>query len=226
MTDAAKQISKAFAVGPVLRGYIQGKLRTDPIFDEGLRSLLGCKGNLLDLGCGFGLFGLWLRVHGFTNSYFGFDLSEWKVATGNEVAKKMGFQNYTLEIGNITNCDYGNATYITVFDVIHYLKPKQQEQLFDRLADAAHSGATVLIRSGIRNCGWRSAVTIAHEWWTRISGWIRGGDLNFPTRESLQAAFELRRCMIETQPLWGSTPFSSHLFKIRKMDGKFSHLPK
>jgi len=224
MTDAPEQIATAFTVGPVLRGYIRGKLKTDPVFQEGLRSLVGCRGNLLDLGCGFGLFGLWLRVHGFNNSYSGFDLSEWKVVNGNKAAEKMGLQNYSLKVGNITDCDYGNAAFIAVFDVIHYLDTKQQVQLFDRLADAANSGATVLIRSGIRGCGWRSSVTIAHEWWTRISGWIRGGDLNFPTCESLLTAFRLRNCMIEPKPLWGSTPFSSHLFKIQRNDGVFSHL--
>jgi hypothetical protein len=216
MTDVAKEIATAFAVGPFFQGYIRGKLRTDPVFDEGLRALRECDGKIVDLGCGFGLFGLWAGKHGLENPYSGYDLSSWKIEAGRRAARALGFQNYSLEVENMTASDLEGAGLIVAFDVIHYLDSRQQNELFDRLARAAQRGSIVLIRTGVRGCGWRTSVTIAHEWWTRLSGWIRGGHLNFPTREGLVAAFEARDCDVIHRPLWGGTPFSSHLFKIRR----------
>ena len=216
MSKAAQEIALAVAGSPWLRGYVRGKLKTDPVFNEGLLALRGCDGLIADLGCGLGLFGLWARQHGFENSYSGCDLSRWKIEAGQQAADKMGLSRYELRVGDMLSFDFGGSDLVLAFDVIHYLDSQDQEQLYDRLAAAARSGSTVLIRTGVMDCGWRTAVTLAHEWWTRVSRWIRGGHVNFPPRETLVSAFELRGCSVEHRPLWGSTPFSSHIFKVRR----------
>jgi cyclopropane fatty-acyl-phospholipid synthase-like methyltransferase len=216
MSKAAQEIASAVTTGPWLKGYVRGKLNTDPVFNQGLVALCGCDGSIADLGCGLGLFGLWARKHGFENPYSGCDLSRWKIEAGQQAAQKMGLSHYALRVGDMSSFDIGDAALVLAFDVIHYLDSQAQVRLYERLAQVAQSGSTVLIRTGVMGCGWRTAVTLAHEWWTRASRWIQGGRVNFPQSEVIVSAFETRDCSVEQRPLWGRTPFSSHLFEIRR----------
>jgi len=103
---------------------------------------------------------------------------------------------------------------VCMFDVLHYLKPEDQQRMLHRLAEAAEQGSLVLIRSALKGAGWRYVATLLEEWWTRATGWIRGGEINFPTRKQIVDVFEGRGLQTEVFPLWGCTPFASHLVKI------------
>ena len=55
-------------------------------------------------------------------------------------------------------------------------------------------------------------VTLAQEFWTRWSGWIPStAPIEFPSIEEIVAPFEAAGCRCEVGPLWGRTPFNSHL---------------
>lgn len=209
----ARLISEGVGGGRWLQGYIRGKLLSDPVFDEALRAIQGVEGPLVDLGCGLGLFGLWIHAHGQGIDYRGCDLGGWKIAAGNKAAKDKGY-SMTLSEGNLLDFPLEDARVICVFDILHYLSMDQQEVLLIRLAAKARTGTLVLIRNGVRDCGWRSCMTLLEEWWTRATGWIRGGSINFPLLSHLVEFFEGEGCFVEAKPLWGKTPFSSYWLKI------------
>jgi SAM-dependent methyltransferase len=210
----ATKIASAFDGGRWLKGYIRGKLLADPVFDEGLSAILEKGGDVTDLGCGLGLLGLWLKSHGYGGKYRGCDLGGWKISAGNLAVERLGFADSELHEGDLADFSLGNSGTICAFDILHYLPEEVQEVLLRRLATAARSGSLVLIRNGVRGCGWRSSVTLAEEWWTRASGWIRGGTINFPELGRLRELFEEEGCCVEAKPLWGKTPFSSYWLKI------------
>lgn len=212
-TALATQIATSFKGGRWLRGYIRGKLLADPVFQEGLTAIKE-KGGVMDLGCGLGLFGLWLKSHGHAGSYEGCDLGGWKIIAGNEAARRLGLGEFKLYEGDLTDFPLRESGTICAFDILHYLPDEVQERLLHRLAMAARSGAQVLIRNGVRGCGWRSSVTLFEEWWTRASGWIQGGKINFPELARVVEIFEAEGCCVEAKPLWGKTPFSSYWLKI------------
>jgi O-methyltransferase involved in polyketide biosynthesis len=101
-----------------------------------------------------------------------------------------------------------------MIDVLHYLDADDQQRMLFRLAEAAEEGSLILIRTALRGTGWRYTATLIEEWWTRATGWIRGGQINFPTREEILGVFEDRGLRAEISPLWGKTPFASYLVKI------------
>jgi hypothetical protein len=103
---------------------------------------------------------------------------------------------------------------VCLFDVLHYLDKADQERMTTRLADAARSGSLILIRTALRSAGWRYWMTLLEEKWTRLSGWIRGGKINFPSREEITASFSRHGLNPQIIPLWGKTPFASHLIVI------------
>jgi SAM-dependent methyltransferase len=210
----AVKIAQAFKTGRWLRGYIQGKLLADPIFDRTCEVIPKQGASVTDLGCGLGLLGLWLQAHGHRVLYSGCDLGGWKIQEGRLAALRLGYEGITLHECDMMQFPLGNADVVCAFDVLHYLPNELQEQLVCRLAEAARGGSLVLVRNGMRGCGWRSLVTLLEEWWTRCSGWIGGGEINFPERTSLVAAFERAGCSVKAQPLWGRTPFSSYLLQV------------
>jgi SAM-dependent methyltransferase len=219
MSEAPERIAEAIGGGRWLRGYVRGKLTADPVFGAARKALAGCRGPVVDLGCGLGLNGLWLHQHGIVAPYRGCDLAEWKIMAGRHAAARLGAEDFRLEVADMTNFPWEDAAAVCAFDVLHYLGAEAQRDLVRRLAGAAAGGAVVLVRTGVRGAGWRSAVTLAEEWWTRASGWIRGGRVNFPRLVDLQADFESAGCRVETRPLWGRTPFSSYWLEITAWRG-------
>ncbi|MFZ9932824.1 MAG: methyltransferase domain-containing protein [Chthoniobacterales bacterium] len=214
MSESAGTIAEAIGGGRWLRGYVRGKLGCDPVFEAGRAVVERVGGPVTDLGCGLGLFGLWLRQHGCKASYRGCDLADWKIASGCRAAERLGYTDFRLQTADLAVFPVEEARVVCAFDVIHYLDGPGQEALVGRLAAAARQGSTILVRTGVRGCGWRSAVTGLEEWWTRASGWIRGGQINFPRLGDLQQSFIRAGCRVDLKPLWGRTLFSSHWLEV------------
>lgn len=216
MNEAADKIAEAVGDGRWLRGYVRGKLGSDPVFEAGRAVVEKLGGPVTDLGCGLGLFGLWLQARGCEVAYRGCDLAGWKVASGQRAASRLGAANFSLVAADMISFPLDGARVVCAFDVIHYLDDAGQSAMVHRLAAAVHGGSTVLVRTGVRGCGWRSAVTRMEEWWTRASGWIRGGQINFPRLEDLREWFTASGCRVEARPLWGGTLFSSHWLEVTR----------
>jgi SAM-dependent methyltransferase len=197
-----------------LRGYIKGKLRGDPVFAAAVEAVGRLSLPVVDLGCGLGLFGLWLRAHGHGFPYRGCDLGGWKITAGNRAAGRLGFTDFALEEADMCSFPLEGPAVVCTFDVIHYLPVPVQHSFAARLADAARNGSVVLMRTGVRGCGWRTGATLVEEGWTRATGWIRGGRVNFPQLGALVRVFENEGCLVECRPLWGRTPFSSHWLEV------------
>jgi SAM-dependent methyltransferase len=214
VSAATDTIAAAVGGGRWLRGYVRGKLGSDPVFEAGRAVVERVGGPVVDLGCGLGLFGLWLRQHGLRTPYRGCDLGVWKIEAGRRAAERLRCGDFRLEAAEMAGFPLEGAGVICAFDVIHYLDAAGQAVLVERLIEASRAGGTVLIRTGVRGCGWRSAVTRVEEWWTRASGWIRGGAINFPQLEDLRGRFATAGCRVEARPLWGNTPFSSHWLEV------------
>lgn len=214
MKEPIGKIVKALGGSPWFQGYVRGKLGHDPVFEEARQAVAQVGGPVIDLGCGAGIFGLWLGVHGFDGSYRGYDLGRWKIEAGLEAAQSLRLQSYGLEVADMTKVSLEPAAIICAFDVLHYLDAERQREFLESLAAAARGGAVLLVRTGVSGCGWRTAATVGEEYVTRLSGWIRGGVINFPRLEALLEFFEEQGCSVESRPLWGGTPFSSYWLKV------------
>jgi len=216
--QAAREISRAFPVSRWTKGYIKSKLLTDPVFEAALEKLRDRSGTVVDLGCGLGLLAFWLRRHGNDQRVVGYEQSDWKVAAGMEAARRLEYLGIDLRRGNMLDADLSGADVVCAFDVLHYLEHAQQREFLKKLAGAARSGSLVVVRTGVRGSGWRSWLTVLEEVGTRVVGWIRGGAVNFPTIEQLETSFLEEGCSMQSRPLWGRTPFSSHWLVIERID--------
>jgi hypothetical protein len=73
----------------------------------------------------------------------------------------------------------------------------------------------LLLRDCPRDKNLRYWITYLAERLGQMALWNLAGKLYYPSRESIVAAFADRRFSLTIAPLWGGTPFNSHLFILR-----------
>lgn len=220
MEDAfsRKQIARSYGSSRWVRGYVSGKLALDPVFQVARRIIARRNRQVVDLGCGLGILGICIRTSGITLKYKGTDPEPWKINAAKQSMRYFGFEEVAYEVTDALRTTIPTGATVCLFDVLHYLDEADQERMTTRLADAARSGSLVLIRTALRGTGWRYWMTLLEEKWTRLSGWIRGGEINFPSRKGITAAFSRHGLNPQIVPLWGKTPFASHLVIVSPPD--------
>lgn len=190
-----------------MRGYVAGKLRSDPVascvLEIGKGSPLGA---VADVGCGRGQLGVLLLEAGVATSVAGWDWDEEKIAAATRAARGLDahFEQGDVRTHAISECDT-----VLLVDVLHYLSPADQDALLARAAAAARTH--IFVRELDPDRGWRSAVTRLQESITTGFGYNKGEKLVFRTIAALTAPLVRAGWCTSVVPAWGSTPFSNVL---------------
>jgi 2-polyprenyl-3-methyl-5-hydroxy-6-metoxy-1,4-benzoquinol methylase len=208
-----RRIAARFPWPPSLWCYVIGKLALDPAYRAVLEHLRGSSRPIVDVGCGLGLLAHYLRDHGCQASFVGCDLDARKIALAAAATRRGRLANVSFRCADAADALHGPAD-VVLLDVLHYLDAGRQRRLLERLAARVASGeGRVIIRTTPRERSWRYGATVLEEYWTRLSRWIPvGGAINFPSRDAVLAPFLVAGCRCDVRPLWGCTPFNSHLF--------------
>ena len=103
-----------------------------------------------------------------------------------------------------------------MLDVLHYFSDEDQQQLLRKIAASIALQGVALIRLALNEPNWRFAATKAEEWFVHFTRWIPVHGGNFPTRDEVTLPFAQEGLDVEVRPMWGWTPFNSHLFTIRR----------
>ena len=198
-----------------LRHYVSSKLRSDPVFAAAFELLSGSHEPILDVGCGVGLLGFYLRERGLEMPVIGVDTDGRKIRQGIAAAKQRyrGVEFIEQDARKQLPAFAGN---VALLDVLHYLAPADQATLLGELASRTAPGAQLLLRDAPREPTPRFWMTYAGEIFAQTISWNIGAPLNFPTRESIDAAFGAGEFTREERPAWGGTPFNNRLFVFRR----------
>ena len=195
--------------GRWLQGYVRGKLRSDRVYGAAFELLKNSPLPVLDVGCGIGLLGCYLREHGFAATVAGFDLDAGKIAKARRAtASYAGLEFHAADAASHT----GQRGNVVILDVLQYLDAAQQQALLGRLAAAVPSGGCCVIRATPRDASWRFRVTRFEDWFVRKVGWMNSEPRHYSSAEEVCAPFLALGFTCEVRPLWGRTPFNSHLF--------------
>lgn len=198
------------------QGYVRGKLIHDPAFAAVSALLLDAAAALpvLDLGCGMGLLGQWLREHGYRGDYLGVDHDMRKIIAGRNAA--CGLRSPPdLRAGDLAALPPW-CGHVVLLDVLHYLDRDDQHALLAAAADRLAGDGLLLIRSVLRDASWRYRVTLAEERMLAFAGWMRTPARHVPTRAELESALKDAGLSAAARPLWGRTPFNSWLLVARR----------
>lgn len=198
-----------------LRHYVSSKLRSDPVFVAAFDVLKDSTEPILDVGCGVGLLGFYLRERGLGATVLGLDTDRRKIQQG--VIASQNYRDIELiqhDVRRPLPVFRGN---IAVLDVVHYLAPSDQQALLAALATRVAPGGSLLLRDAPRESSARFWLTYAGERFAQTISWNIGAPLHFPTRESIYAAFREEEFTHEERPAWGGTPFNNRLFIFSRL---------
>jgi len=175
--------------GKFVEQFVYWKLKSDPMF-ETLDSVVPRQGQILDLGCGYGLATHWLACFTDQRNFHGMDYDEDKIRVARRTAP--GHPRIRFEVGDILEVEYPPSDVVLLLDVLHYWQPGKQQAILEKARRALRPGGRLILRDGMR------AESAAHErvtFWEKIATRIghnqtREG-LNFLTLAELEEA--LRR---------------------------------
>jgi len=196
------------------RRYARGKLTWDPLFEAAVPLLATSTRPLLDIGCGLGLLGQYLRECGSHAAYLGVDPDGAKIdeARAAAIAGAPGFDFAMLDAASLPPVS-GD---VALIDVLHYLPEDRQQQALANAASRVAPGGTLVIRNVLRDASWRFRVTVAEERFLAALGWMRFATGHFPRREDIETPLVALGFDVRVEPLWGGTPFNSYLIVARR----------
>jgi 2-polyprenyl-3-methyl-5-hydroxy-6-metoxy-1,4-benzoquinol methylase len=211
--NACARVATQFS-SPWLRNYVRSKLRSDRIYPAAYDLLGRSAEPILDVGCGVGLLGFYLRERACRQPILGLDLDTRKIRYGATIAAgryrdiELRFQNIEAQLPDFR----GN---VALFDVLHYLPQRAQGALLARLAERVAPGGVLIIRDALREMRPRYWTTWLAEKFAQTISWNVDTALHFPSRRSIDDVFdaEFQR---ESRPLWGASPFNNHIFIFRR----------
>jgi 2-polyprenyl-3-methyl-5-hydroxy-6-metoxy-1,4-benzoquinol methylase len=198
-----------------LRHYVRSKLRRDRIYQTAYDLLRFSAAPILDVGCGVGLLGFYLRERDFQQPVLGLDLDARKIRYGAQIAAGH-YRDIDLRFHDAAKTVPDFSGNVALFDVLHYLPPQRQSALLTQLAGRVTPGGLLIIRDCPRDAGARYWMTWLAEKFAQTISWNLDTALHFPSRASINDVFNAADFERESRPLWGTSPFNNHIFIFRR----------
>jgi SAM-dependent methyltransferase len=105
------------------------------------------KSRVLDIGCGFGLFGCYFSALHPEISYCGFDLNPRRVAMARKAASKLGLKNATFHCGDARQLDIDDQfDAIMMLDLMHHINDDSKRILVKTCADHLAADGRLIIK--------------------------------------------------------------------------------
>ncbi|MFZ2492339.1 MAG: class I SAM-dependent methyltransferase [Thermoanaerobaculia bacterium] len=205
--DVAVRIARRFD-SRFLRGYVVAKLIIDPMYEAVLARVAGSPAPIVDVGCGIGLVGLFLREHGVGVPVTGVDFDRRKVEAGRKAVAQ--YPDVELRVGDARDPLPRTGT-VLLLDVLHYFSGDEQRAI---LRNAAVAADAVIVRDAIRDSSWRYRATALTETFARAVFWLKAERLNFLSLEEIAESFV--GFEVETIPMYGRTPFNNYMLVFRR----------
>ncbi|HEX8898172.1 MAG TPA: class I SAM-dependent methyltransferase [Chthoniobacterales bacterium] len=200
---------------PWLRSYVRNKLRSDRIYPAAYHLLGRSAEPILDVGCGVGLLGFYLRERACAQPILGLDRDARKIGYGAAIAAR-GYRDVEIRFHDVEAQLPDFRGNVALFDVLHYLPPSRQAALLSHLAKRVAPGGLLIIRDSLCEMRPRYWITWLAEKFAQTISWNVDGALHFPSRASINEVFDDDKFQRECKPLWGASPFNNHIFIFRR----------
>ncbi len=213
--NPAERAADRFRASRFLHGYAKGKATWDPAYPAVAASLQQSEFPLLDIGCGVGLLAAYLRESGCRQPILGIEPDVAKIRMATEQVAN-GYAQVEFRVGDARDLPEFSGD-VVMLDVLHYMDAACQRSVLEGISSRIRPGGRALIRTTFRDGSWRYYATLLEEVFVRVSGWIRGGRCHFPTRDEVTAPFRGPEWQVSVTPMWGRTPFNSHLVVVQRL---------
>lgn len=201
----------AAACGTHDRWYARIKMKTDPAYDAVIRALQNSDLPMLDIGCGMGLLGFYLRAAGFRPPITGIDFDESKIAHGQEMGQRLGLADLHLSAGNALTDLPRFSGNVVILDILQYFTISERENVIRSAADRVAPGGKLIIRSGLKDHSWRFRLTAWTDKLAASAKWMKSQPQTYPAQSDFENPLNSLGFEVEIQQLWGKTPFNNYL---------------
>jgi 1-acyl-sn-glycerol-3-phosphate acyltransferase len=137
--------------GPILEWYCRIKIRLEKYY-EPIEKLVPAKGNILDIGCGYGFLDYMLAWTSNERSITGIDYDEEKIEVANHNFSKTDQLTFLASDA----IDFPTDKFydcILIMDVLHYLTPEKQVLLLEKCNSYLTQQGKLIVRDGIAELG-------------------------------------------------------------------------
>lgn len=197
------------------RGYVRGKLASDPVYAAAAAIVAETPLPLLDIGCGIGLLGQYLHADGQHQPYLGLDHDGRKIDAGRRAAQRAGLDGViTLQQADVAELPPLRG-HVALLDVLHYLPATRQQALLEAAIRHLAPQGCLIIRNVLREPNWRFHATRVEEFFLQASGWIPGGVQHYPSADELRLPLQRAGLDARIESLRGRTPYNSYLIVAR-----------
>jgi 2-polyprenyl-3-methyl-5-hydroxy-6-metoxy-1,4-benzoquinol methylase len=196
--------------------YTRAKLRSDPVYAAVYQALEGSDLPVLDIGCGIGLLGQYLRHRGHRAPLIGFDYDTRKIASAQKVAERSGHSGLSFSSGDARTglpVFQGN---VVILDILQFFTTEEQNLLLGVAAQRVAPGGRLIIRSTLRDDSWRFRVSLWGDYLAAVTRWMKAAPSVYPEAAQFRSVLEGAGMDVTITPLWGNTPFNNHLIVASK----------
>ncbi len=193
------------------RHYTQAKLRSDPVYSAVAREVAGSELPVLDIGCGIGLLGHYLRACGRRLPVTGFDYDPRKIDSAQEMAAAAGHGGMTFASGDARTGLPEFQGNVVILDILQFFTQAEQDALLAAAAARVAPGGRLIIRSCLRDESWRFKTTVAGDYFAKATRWMMHAPTHYPDAAQFRRVMEAAGLEVRLQPMWGGTPFNNYL---------------
>lgn len=195
--------------------YVFCKLLLDPVYAAVWAELDAAPPlPVLDIGCGPGLLAAYLRTGGLTAPLHGIDYDARKTAAAREALT--GLPGCTFAPGDARAGLPEHRGHVTILDILQFFTPSEIDALLTAAAARVAPGGRLIIRTCLREQGWRFRLTRAGDWIAKASTWMKDSASHYPSRDELTSTLHAAGLIGTVRRLSGHLPFNNYLLVFRR----------
>ena len=164
--------------GPYVSQFTYWKLKTDPLF-RAVEKVVPARGQILDLGCGYGLVAHWLTLFTPGRRVRGVDFDPDKLRVA-QVTASANPQAVFEQRDILAWPEYPACDCALLCDVLHYFPPEHKAAVLGKIFAALRPGGCLVIRDAMANtAAGHRAVARSEQWGVRLGQNLTRHGLHF-----------------------------------------------
>jgi SAM-dependent methyltransferase len=203
-------------INPVERLFVYLRLRLSSY--QAIERHVPASGQIVDLGCGFGMLTIYLAMLSQERQIRGIDISHRRLQIANFVSAHI--HNVAFEYSDLVKYTFDQCNCILLIDTLHYFPVSVQNRLLDSCYERLSPGGRLLLRDSNKDNRFRHFITKFHETIMTRSGFTKGEMLCFRSFVELTSHLETLGFLVDSLPMWDRTPFADTLLICSKNQTK------